>query len=184
MFPTRLKRIHLLSLALIIGHTLLGLNSASASDEVTFKTVAGHPPVPKLKLSTMNGKTVGLENLRGKVVLVNFWATWCIPCRREIPSLQRLWQQLEKSQLQIIAVDIGEDEAAVNNFLGTLDNPPTFPIALDKDSAVLQTWPIKAMPTTFLIDKQGHMAYQATGGLEFDNPANIRVIQALIARDG
>lgn len=183
MFYIPLNRMYLLLLIITTGCAVLGFNQANANEAATYKALAGNPPAPSLKLPTMNGETVTLESLRGKVVLVNFWATWCVPCRREMPSMQRLWLQLDHSKFHILAVDIGEDEAAVNTFLSAFDNPPTFPIALDKDSAALKAWPVKALPTTFLIDQQGSMAYQTIGGLEFDSPTSISVIQSLIARE-
>ena len=183
MFLTPYKNLHRMPLVVAVACALLFMHNANASDETTYKVIVGKPPVPSLKLSTLDGQAVDLASLRGKVVLINFWATWCIPCRREMPSLQRLWLKLEQSSLQILAVDVGEGEAEVTNFLSTFNPAPTFQIVLDKSSAVLQTWPVKALPTTFIIDQQGRLAYQAIGGLEFDSPASMRVITDLIARE-
>lgn len=158
------------------------LSSAHASGAGAYTAIANSPPAPSLRLPTLNGETVTLESLRGKVVLVNFWATWCVPCRKEIPSMQRLWLQLDHSKFHILAIAIGEDEAAISQFLSTFNHPPTFPIALDKESTTLNSWPVKALPTTFLIDQQGRIAYQAIGGLEFDSPASVNIIQALMTR--
>lgn len=182
MLYTRLNRLPAF-MRIFIFCAMSSLSSAQAGEAVAYTAFANSPPAPTLRLPILNGETVTLESLRGKVVLVNFWATWCIPCRKEIPSMQRLWLQLDHSKFHILAVDIGEDEAAVNTFLSAFDTPPTFPIALDKDSSALKAWPVKALPTTYLIDQQGRMAYQTIGGLEFDSPASIRVIQSLIARD-
>ena len=180
MILTQLRRIHLTHLVALLFFTLLGTNNVHAAEEATYKAIAGNPPAPNLKLTALDGRLVDLESLRGKVVLINFWATWCIPCRREMPSLQRLWLKLDQSSMHILAVDVGEDEATVSNFLSTFDSAPTFPIILDKTSAVLQAWPVKALPTTFLIDPQGRLAYQAIGGLEFDSAASIRVMTELM----
>lgn len=160
---------------------LLGMEASFAGEQAPFRLVPGHPPAPKLKLLNMDGQQVNLEKLRGQVVLVNFWATWCPPCRREMPSLQRLWQKLGKSKLQIVAVNVGEDADTVLGFMGTLDNLPTFPIVFDKDSAVLRAWPVKGLPTTFLIDRKGRIIYRAIGGRDFDSPESIRLIQELLA---
>ena len=162
--------------------TLLATTSSFAAGEVVFSPVPGTPLAPKLKLKNMDGKQVSLEKLRGKVVIINFWATWCPPCRREMPSLQRLWLQHDgKTDLQIVAVNIGENAETVLDFMGTLDASPTFTIVFDKDSAALRQWPIKGLPTTFLIDKKGHIAYRAIGGREFDSPESIAVINKLLA---
>ena len=181
MILIQLRRLYFTRWVALLVFTLLGMQSLQAAGEATYKAIAGNPPAPSLKLPTQDGRLVDLESLRGKVVLINFWATWCIPCRREMPSLQRLWLKLDKSSMHILAVDVGEDEAAVANFLNTFDPEPTFPIVLDKTSAVLKAWPVKAMPTTFLIDPQGRLAYQAIGELEFDSAASIRVMTELMA---
>lgn len=174
-----LKRI--LAMFAIVSGLLLCANASFASNEKAFSPLSGNPVAPKLKLLDMDGKQIDLEKLKGKVVLVNFWATWCPPCRREMPSLQRLWEKLGPSKIQIVAVNVGEDTDTVLGFMGTLDESPTFPIAFDKDSAALHGWPVRGLPTTFLIDKKGRIAYQAIGGREFDSPENVRFITELSA---
>lgn len=160
----------------IVSGLLLNAKVSWAANEEVFSPVSGNSVAPKLKLLDMDGKPVDLEQLKGKVVLVNFWATWCPPCRREMPSLQRLWKKLGASKLQIVAVNVGEDADTVLGFMGTLDESPTFPIVFDKDSATLRAWPVRGLPTTFLIDKKGRIAYRAIGGRHFDSPENIRLI--------
>lgn len=160
----------------IVSGLLLNAKVSWAANEEVFSPVSGNSVAPKLKLLDMDGKSVDLEQLKGKVVLVNFWATWCPPCRREMPSLQRLWKKLGASKLQIVAVNVGEDADTVLGFMGTLDESPTFPIVFDKDSATLRAWPVRGLPTTFLIDKKGRIAYRAIGGRHFDSPENIRLI--------
>lgn len=135
---------------------------------------------PELRLKDLDGKMQDLAHLRGKVVLVNFWATWCPPCRREMPSMQRLYQNLPKEHFEILAVNVGEDEDTVFAFTGTLDPAPTFPLLLDQDSRMLKKWPVKGLPTSFVIDKQGGMALRAVGGRDFDNAAIASQLRALI----
>ncbi len=162
--------------------TLFAMASAFAAGDAVFSQVPGNPPAPNFNLLNMNDQEVGLEKLRGKVVLINFWATWCPPCRREMPSLQRLWQQHGgKTDLQIVAVNVGEDADTVHGFMGSLDVSPTFSIVFDKDSAVLRNWPIKGLPTTFLLDRKGRIVYRAIGGREFDSPESIGAINKLLA---
>lgn len=160
----------------IVSGLLLNAKVGLAADEEAFSPVSGNPVAPKLKLLDMDGKQINLEQLKGKVVIVNFWATWCPPCRAEMPSLQRLWKKLGASKIQIVAVNVGEDADTVLGFMGTLDESPTFPIVFDKDSTTLRAWPVRGLPTTFLIDKKGHIAYRAIGGRHFDSPENIRFI--------
>ncbi|MFA7239021.1 MAG: TlpA disulfide reductase family protein [Sulfuricellaceae bacterium] len=137
-------------------------------------------PAPELKLEDVDGKPRNLAELRGKVVLVNFWATWCPPCRREMPSMQRLYQSLPKERFEILAVNIGEDDGTVFAFTGTLEPSPTFPLLLDRDSGALRKWPVKGLPTSFIIDKKGRMALRAVGGRDFDSPSVTAQLRALI----
>jgi thiol-disulfide isomerase/thioredoxin len=158
------------------------VTTVSAAEQTVFHPLPGSPIAPKFRLPDMNDKEVSLQKLQGKVVVVNFWATWCPPCRREMPSLQRLWEkQGSKAGLQIVAVNVGEDADTVHAFTGTMDTSPTFTIVFDKDSAVMRNWPIKGLPTTFLLDKRGRIVYRAIGGREFDSPESIALINRLLA---
>ena len=134
---------------------------------------------PTLRLADLDGKVHDLADLKGKLVVVNFWATWCPPCRREMPSLERLKQRLQAHGLAVLAVDVGEDADTVFSFTGQLEPAPAFPILLDRDSLTMQRWKVKGLPTTFVIDPQGRMIYRAVGGREFDNPAMIEALLAL-----
>jgi len=140
----------------------------------------GQPPAPDFLLEDMDGKKRRLSDLRGKVVLVNFWATWCPPCRREMPSIERLSQALKGAAFEIFAVNVAENLDTVFSFTGTLDPIPTFPIVFDTDSKVLKAWPVMGLPTTFILNKQGRIVYRAVGGREFDDPAIQTQIRALI----
>ena len=177
---TKLRRMLLPAVALLTL-SLSGVQSSFADGATVFNAVSGNPPAPKLKLLDMDGHAVNLEKLRGRPVLINFWATWCPPCRKEMPSLQRLWKKLGNSGLQIVAVNVAEDEDTILGFIGTLDDVPTFPILFDKDSAVMRAWPVKGMPTTFLVNKDGRIVYRAIGGRDFDSPESLRVIKKLLA---
>ncbi len=137
-------------------------------------------PAPELKLEDIDGKLQNLSDLRGKVVLVNFWAAWCPPCRREMPSMQRLYQSLPRERFEILAVNVGEDDGTVFAFTGTLEPSPTFPLLLDRDSQALRKWPVKGLPTSFVIDKQGRVAWRVVGGRNFSNPAMEAKLRTLL----
>jgi len=137
-------------------------------------------PAPELRLEDLDGKLQNLAELRGKVVLVNFWATWCPPCRREMPSMQRLYQSLPRERFEILAVNVGEDDGTVFAFTGTLEPSPAFPLLLDRDSQTLRKWLVKGLPTSFVVDKQGRVALRAVGGRDFDDPPMAARLQALL----
>jgi thiol-disulfide isomerase/thioredoxin len=134
-------------------------------------------PAPALKLPDLDGKTHDLAKLRGKVVLINFWATWCPPCRREMPSLERLSQALSGEPLVVLAVDVGEDADTIEAFTSQLD---AVPLLLDTRSGTMQAWQVAGLPTTFLVDKRGRVVASAIGGREFDHPEMIESIRRLL----
>ena len=139
-------------------------------------------PAPALKLKDLDGQLHDLAQLKGRVVLINFWATWCPPCRREMPSMERLSQALQGEAFSVLAVDVGEDADTINAFNAQFDTPPTFPILLDTRSQVMQAWQVAGLPTTFLVDKQGRIVASAIGGREFDHPELIQAIRELLKK--
>ena len=145
-------------------------------------TMQAPKPAPALKLKDLDGKTLDLTQFKGKVVLVNFWATWCPPCRREMPSMERLSQAFKGQPLVVLAVDVGEDPDTIDAFTSQLDTMPTFPILLDTRSHAMRAWKVAGLPTTFLVDKQGRIVASAIGGREFDHPEIIRTIKELLRK--
>jgi len=143
------------------------------------------PPLaaPGFSLPDMDGERHALDDYRGKVVMLNFWATWCPPCRREMPSMQRLYEKFVDRGLVVVAVNQFEDPDLVFEFTGRLGPEPTFPILFDRESRVSEQYKVKGLPTTFLLDKQGRIHYRAIGGREFDHPEVEALIESLLDRD-
>lgn len=139
-------------------------------------------PAKNFTFKDLEGKTHSLSNYRGKVVLVNFWATWCPPCRREMPSMERLYQKLKGEPFMVLAVDQWEGYDLVFAFTGQLDPQPTFPILFDPKSSAAKQWNVKGLPTSFIVDKRGRVVYRAVGGREFDHPEMEKLIRALILK--
>jgi thiol-disulfide isomerase/thioredoxin len=145
-------------------------------------TVLAPKAAPELRFKDLEGREHDLAGLRGKVVLINFWATWCPPCRREMPSMERLSQALKGEPFAVLAVDVGEDADTIESFTSQLEIPPTFPILLDTRGRSLRAWNIAGLPTTFLVDRQGNIVASAIGGREFDHPEIVRAIRELIGK--
>ena len=133
-------------------------------------------------LPDLDGKTHRLSDYRGKVVLVNFWATWCPPCRREMPSMERLSQRLTDQGFVVLAINQQEDPDKIFVFTSQLKPEPTFPLLSDRNSSVANAWGVQGLPASFLVDKRGRVAYRAMGGREFDHPEITRVIQRLLTK--
>ena len=176
-------RLHARLALLCLGVMMLSASPVLAEDAAapqTLTEIAKRPLSSDFALEDIDGKKRRLSDLRGKVVLVNFWATWCPPCRREMPSIERLSHRLKGADFEILAVNVAENLDTVFSFTGTLDPVPTFPIVFDRDSSVLKAWPVRGLPTTFILDKQGRIAYRAVGGREFDDPAILAQLQSLL----
>jgi thiol-disulfide isomerase/thioredoxin len=165
-----------LATALMLGAMLCaGQTWAAEQPDLShrFTPIAEPTPAPPLRLLDLDGIEHDLADLKGRAVVINFWATWCPPCRREMPSMERLFQAFEARGLIVLAVDVGEDADTVFAFTGQLDPAPTFPLLLDPDSQAAQAWGVKGLPTSFLVDPEGRLVMRAVGGTEFDDPTAI-----------
>jgi len=149
----------------------------AAADVQTLTPIRSAPPAPELVLLDLDGAEHRLRDYRGQVVVVNFWATWCPPCIREMPSMERAWQRLQDEGVVMLAVNVGEDADTVFTFLA--DYPVSFPLLMDEDATVTRAWPIRGLPTTFIVDRQGRLVYQAIGGRDWDAPELLEQILEL-----
>ncbi|HXK55755.1 MAG TPA: redoxin domain-containing protein [Gammaproteobacteria bacterium] len=140
-------------------------------------TVPDRMPAPDFVLTDMDGNKHRLSNYLGQVVIINFWATWCPPCRAEMPSMQRAWEQLEKEGIMMLGIDVGEDEETIFQFSAYY--PVAFPLLMDRDSGVINQWPVRGLPTTFVVDPGGRIVYRAIGGREWDDPELLALVRAL-----
>ena len=129
-------------------------------------------------LPLLNGETVSLSDYKGKVVILNFWATWCPPCRAEMPSMETLYQRFKAQGLEILAVDIGEDNATVQRFIN--NNRYTFPVLMDTNKRVSTLYGIEAIPTSYIIDREGKIIAKITGSIHWDTPRIIAAFDALL----
>jgi thiol-disulfide isomerase/thioredoxin len=139
------------------------------------------PPRPAagLTLPALAGGSLDLEQLRGKVVLVNYWATWCPPCRKEMPSMNRLAQRLADKPFVILGVNAGDTPEDIRAFLKRV--PVAFPIVLDQEGTTLKAWQVFAFPTSYVVDKQGRVRMGLFGSIEWDEPAVLARLEALLA---
>lgn len=144
---------------------------------------------PDFTATNMAGETVRLSDYRGKVVLVNVWATWCAPCREEMPSMQRLYEALEGTDFEILAVSIDAQAGQQDLFgrpggdLGAFAEEMglTFPILHDPEARIERIYQTTGVPETFLIGRDGLIYKKVAGGTEWDAPVNQELVRRLLA---
>ena len=136
---------------------------------------------PELKLDSIDGDPYDLSTTGGHWRFVHFWASWCRPCRREMPSIQRMIPLLEDTDLEFVIVNTAETEDAVFEFLGIVA-PELVPL-MDTDGTVTQVWMPRGLPSTFLVDPAGKVQYLALGDREWDKPAYVEFLRSLAGTD-
>jgi thiol-disulfide isomerase/thioredoxin len=134
---------------------------------------------PEFTLKDVGGKAVRLKDLRGKLVFLNFFATWCGPCREEIPAMEQLHRVYRDKGLAFLAVDMREGGKSVKAFLAELK--ATFPTVLDEDGSVSHEYGIRALPVSFLIGRDGVILWRAIGAREWNSPEARRYFDQLVS---
>jgi thiol-disulfide isomerase/thioredoxin len=156
---------------------LLLVAMASASFAASLKPLsAGRAPA--LAIPLLGGQKADMNQLRGQVVLISFWATWCPPCRKEMPSMDRLSKMYVRQPFTVLAVNVGEPADVVERFLD--DVPVSFAIGLDEDSTRARAWKAFVYPTSFLVDKTGRIRFGLNGAIEWDSPEVVEIIEQLL----
>ncbi len=171
--PVRDRR----GLRILIGTVAVGVLAALA-----LLSFGRHAPAvaPDFTSQDMHGQAVGLSALRGRVVLINLWATWCPPCREEMPSMQRMYDRLKGPDFELLAVS--EDEGGkdlVEPFVR--DMKLTFPVLLDPEHEVGDRYGVWGYPETFVLDRSGRVVERVIGPRDWDAPAERAKLQALIS---
>lgn len=112
---------------------------------------------PDFTLKTLQGENLNLNEQRGKIIVINFWASWCPPCRKEMPVLQKFYDKYQALGVSVWAVNVEQENQAGHNFLKGLDL--TFPIFFDQSNSISKTYQVKAMPSTVIVDRDGIVRY-------------------------
>jgi thiol-disulfide isomerase/thioredoxin len=136
-------------------------------------------PISDFTLPLLDGGNVKLSSLKGKVVFLNFWATWCPPCRSEMPSMEALYQRYRNKGLEFLAIDIMERKEQVVSFMKNFGL--TFPVALDSSGNISGMYGIRGIPTTFIVDKDGRIIIASVGGREWNTPAIFNAFDLLLS---
>ena len=152
----------------------LPASSSSAADLEDFEGI----DTPTLLLEDLGGRSHTLEDYRGQVVLVNFWASWCAPCIVEMPSMQRLKQTMTGRPFSILAVNVKESKGTIWKFLNKVK--VDFTLLRDSDGQVAKDWQVNVYPASYLIDLTGNIRYVAYGPRQWDSPEIVQLIEELL----
>lgn len=133
---------------------------------------------PPLALEDLQGRQHDLADYRDKVVLVNFWATWCEPCRAEMPSMERLRSSLAGRPFEVLGVNLAEPLSRIEKFTAAM--PLGFPLLRDRDGAVGKAWRAKVLPASFLVGRDGRIRYFAYGELDWSSAAVRAKVEELL----
>lgn len=166
-----------------IAATASVIASATGSGDLFTPVPSQYASPPELRLKDLDGRPRALSDFLGRVLVVNFWASWCIPCVKELPSMQVARNRLAAEPFEFIAVNVGEDAGQVAAFLQRFDPSLVFPVLLDDNMIVTKQWKVRALPTSYIVDRAGRARYMATGARNFDAPEVFSVIRALIAEN-
>ena len=157
------------------GHLFVFLAALLLALGASAKEVSGQ--APDFTLKSRSGENIKLSELRGEVVMINFWASWCGPCRQEMPLLDALYQRYQPMGFTILGVSVDEDVADAKRLLKEI--PVTFPVLFDTDNKVADLYELVAMPSTVLVDRDGNMRFVHLGylpGYERDYEAQIKML--------
>lgn len=135
---------------------------------------------PALQLKDMDGEEYNITQSKGKWVFVHFWAAWCGPCRREMPTVQKLHELIQDVPIDIVLINTAEDDDTVFSFLSVV--APNLNSLMDRDGIVTERWQPRGLPATFLVSPRGTLEYIALGGRTWNEPAFLNFIKQLAAQ--
>jgi thiol-disulfide isomerase/thioredoxin len=162
----------------VLAAAAIAAGPFGALAEADIKPWKGKATLP-LAGSDVTGRAVDLKAKRGRVLVVNFWATWCEPCRDEMPSLQRLADKLAGKPFEVLAVNFGESPEKVAQFLGK--EKVTLPVMLDTQKESARAWGVGGLPMTFLVDARGRVRYSVFGERDWSEGASLALVEKLVA---
>ena len=156
----------------------VGLAFADSSRFVAWN----RPETPPLVLKDLEGRERSLADYRGRTVLLNFWATWCEPCRDEMPSMRRLRDQLAAQGFDVVTINYGESAARVRDFMAKEHLDLT--VLLDPDQAAARAWRVRILPSSFLVGAEGRVRYSVLGDLEWSGTEAATVVRSILPARG
>jgi len=162
----------------IMTGLLLGFLATTTQAAGTLQPFEADNPEVNFSLTDLKGTTRTLNEYRGKVVLVNFWASWCVPCIKEMPGMQRIADALRDRPFVILAINIAEPQRRIQKFLKSMDI--NFKVLLDKDGSTFKAWQGRVLPTSFLLDPEGKIRFRAVGPIDWDTDEALATINKMM----
>ncbi len=135
---------------------------------------------PNFNVTSVVGTMKSRLALKGNITLLNFWATWCPPCKQEIPSIQKLYDTMKGQKFEIMAIDVGESVSTVKSFLA--QNKITYPVYLDPKNTLASAYASRGIPTTYLLDKSGKFIAGIIGAFDYSNPQFVNIVKELASK--
>lgn len=170
--------VHIQRALLVVALLLCWLYSSVQVIAADLQPYTEDPAAPPLVLNDIHGKAHTLEDYRGKVVMVNFWAGWCHPCIQEIPEMLKLAQLLADRPFVTLAVNVGEARRKLPGFVKKMDEHMI--ILMDSDSQAFEQWKGIGLPSTFIVDPAGRIRYEAYGPVNWDAPYVVTMLEELM----
>jgi thiol-disulfide isomerase/thioredoxin len=162
----------------LLGVGVLAWLASAADAQEPSRFIPWTRQTPPLALKDLTGRTVSLDDSRGKVVLVNFWATWCEPCREEMPSMHALQQRLAGQPFDVLAVNYGESPSRVKDFLARERLAIT--VLLDPGQQAARAWRVRVLPGSFLVGQDGRVRFSIIGELDWASEEAVKVVTGLL----
>jgi len=157
-----------------------GLALAAVFALPAFAASTSSGPAPAFQLSGRGGKAINLSQFKGQVVMINFWATWCKPCREEMPLLEDIYKKYKPMGFTMLAVNVEPDPKDAEAWLGKLSKPVTFPVAFDTDSKVSKMYKVAVMPSTVIVDRKGNIRIMHKGYKAGDENVYLTQIRTML----
>ena len=164
----------LIAMLLVLGPTV-DVFAVNSHIQPVAKPYAAHP----IQLKDLDDKIVRLSDFKGKTVIINFWATWCPPCRKELPSMQDTYTAFKDRNLVILGINVGENWETIAPFIAPYKLE--FPILMDTDSSELTKWKAIGLPSSFVINGKGMVTHRFTGGRDWDDPVFRTDLEKILA---
>jgi len=155
--------------------------ASGLSSKLDIKPVKGNKALPSITLEDLKGKKVDLKSFKGKVIFLNFWATWCGPCKEEMPTMETLYRQFKDRNFVFLTISVDyEGSKPVREFIEK--NRYTFPVLVDQKNETLDIFEVTGIPTTFVIDKQGKLLGKAIGPRNWKSSEIVSYLTQLISQ--